>query len=58
MNAQTKHQLIKHSSVIAITNSITLLQRKLWNFLVANSFNVLKEKDEFTISISELMSWI
>lgn len=46
--------LIKNSAIIAISNKITLLQRKLFNFLIAHSYIYLNEKESFEIKISDL----
>lgn len=46
--------LIKNSAIIAISNKISLLQRKLFNYLIANAYIFLKEKDTFEIGINDL----
>ena len=48
--------LIKNSAIIAISNKITLLQRKLFNFLLANAYINLQKKESFEIKISDLKS--
>ncbi|WP_455756433.1 hypothetical protein [Sulfurimonas sp.] len=48
--------VIKHSSVIAISNQISLLQRKLFNYFVAHAYIDLGEKDIFEIPINALTS--
>ena len=49
-----KKEVIKHSSVIQISNKINFLERRSWNVLLANAFDDLKEKDIFEISIKKL----
>ena len=46
--------LYKHSSIIAISNNITLLQRKLFNFLVGHAYIDLADKETHEISINSL----
>ena len=51
--------VIKHSSVIAMSNNdISLLQRKLFNFLVADAFVFLDEKEVFEVPISALTYYL
>ena len=47
-------EVIKHSSTIQITNKITLIQRKTWNILLANAYNDLPDKTNFTIKMKDL----
>ena len=49
-----KKEVIKHSSAIQVSNEISLLQRRAWNVLLANSFDDLKDKEIFEISIFDL----
>ena len=49
-----KKEVIKHSSAIQVSNEISLLQRRAWNVLLANSYNDLKNKEIFEISIFDL----
>ena len=49
-------EVIKHSSAIQITNSISFLQRRAWNVLLALAYDDLLEKEQFSISIKELSS--
>ena len=46
--------IYKNSSIIAISNNITLLQRKLFNFLVGHAFVFLEDEEIHDISISSL----
>ena len=46
--------IYKNSSIIAISNNITLLQRKLFNFLVGHAFIDLSHQEIHNISISSL----
>jgi hypothetical protein len=36
-----KTEVIKHSAAIQIQNSISLLQRRAWNILLANAYEEL-----------------
>ncbi len=54
MNKIRNDNLIKNSAIIAITNSISLLQRKIFNYLIASAYFHMDKKDIFTISINEL----
>ena len=44
----------KNSCTIAISNNITLLQRKLFNFLVGHAFVDLGDTEIFEIPLSSL----
>ena len=46
--------IYKNSSIIAISNNITLLQRKLFNFLVGHAFVFLEDQEIHDILISSL----
>ena len=46
--------LIKNSAIVAISNKISLLQRKLFNFLIAFAYIDLKTKESFTIELNYL----
>jgi plasmid replication initiation protein len=50
-----KKEVIKHSGAIQVSaNQISLLQRKIWNVLLANAFDDLLSKDEYSIKIKDL----
>ena len=49
-----KKDIIKHSAAIQISGKINLLNRRIWNVLLANAFDDMKEKEEFKISINDL----
>jgi hypothetical protein len=49
-----KTEVIKHSAAIQIQNSITLLQRRAWNILLAHAYEELPTAEEHHISIPEL----
>ena len=53
-NIEYKESFYKHSGTIAISNNITLLQRKLFNFLVGHAFIDLADQEIFTIALSDL----
>jgi len=46
--------LIKNSAIVAISNKISLLQRKLFNYLIANAYIFLDKKDTYEIDINDL----
>lgn len=54
MELSEKH-VIKHSAAVQITNTISLLQRKAWNVLLANAYDRLPKQDFFEVDISELI---
>lgn len=54
MNKTINDNLIKNSAIIAISNKISLLQRKLFNFLIAHAYIYLNEKDSFEINLNDL----
>jgi plasmid replication initiation protein len=49
-----KTEVIKHSAAIQIQNSISLLQRRAWNILLANAYEELPTAEEHHISVTEL----
>lgn len=46
--------LIKNSAVVAISNKISLLQRKIFNFLIAFAYIDLKQSESYTIDLTYL----
>jgi hypothetical protein len=55
---ETKQEVIKHSAAIQIQNSITLLQRRSWNVLLANAYDELSDEDEHSIRVQHLMQML
>jgi plasmid replication initiation protein len=51
---KNKKEVIKPSAAIQISNKITLLQRRCWNFLLANAYDELPKKEIYEISIADL----
>ena len=49
-----KKDVIKHSATIQMENRVSLLQRRTWNLLLANAYDDLPLKDEYTVTIAEL----
>lgn len=49
-----KQEVIKHSAAIQIQNTITLLQRRAWNVLLANAYDELPSRESHCISIVDL----
>jgi len=54
MTKTLNDKLIKNSAIVAISNKISLLQRKILNFLIAFAYIDLKEKESFTIELKYL----
>jgi hypothetical protein len=54
MNKTINDNLIKNSAIIAITNTISLLQRKIFNYLIASAYFHMDKKEIFSVSINEL----
>ena len=54
MTKTLNDKLIKNSAIVAISNKISLLQRKILNFLIAFAYSDLKEKESFTIEMKYL----
>ena len=54
MQKTLNDKLIKNSAVVAISNTISLLQRKILNFLIAFAYIDLKEQESFTIELKYL----
>jgi hypothetical protein len=50
-----KKEVIKHSAAVHVQNNITLLQRRAWNVLLANAYDVLPSEDEYRIRVHDLM---
>lgn len=50
-----KDEVVKHSAAIHIQNNITLLQRRAWNVLLANAYDVLPCEEKHGISVVDLM---
>jgi plasmid replication initiation protein len=56
--SKRKKEVIKHSSAVQITNSITLLQRRAWNILLARAFDELSNSDRFQIRVKDLVEML
>jgi plasmid replication initiation protein len=50
----SSNELIKHSATIHVSNSLSLLERKLYNILLKNAFHELLKADIYHISMREL----
>ena len=55
---QPKRDVIKSSAAIHIHNSITLLQRRVWNVLLFNAYNELEKKEEHQIALKDLSTLV
>lgn len=54
MNLLERDEFIKASPAIQIRGSITHLQRRMWNVLLANAYDELPNKDIHRVSVAEL----
>lgn len=52
---ETKQEVIKHSAAIQVQNSMTLLQRRAWNVLLAHAYDGLSIEEEHSIRVQHLM---
>jgi hypothetical protein len=52
---QNKKEVIKHSAAIQVENRIGLLERRIWNWLLANAYDELPTAETHSITVSELM---
>jgi Initiator Replication protein len=50
-----RKEVVKHSAAVQIQNNITLLQRRAWNVLLANAYDELPTKEEYRISVRDLV---
>ena len=50
-----RDEVVKHSAAIHIQNNITLLQRRAWNVLLANAYDVLPFEEKHGIQVVNLM---
>ena len=55
---ETKQEVIKHSAAIQIQNSITLLQRRAWNVLLAHAYDELETEEEHHMRVQHLMQML
>jgi hypothetical protein len=51
----TRSTAIKHSAAIQIENSISLLQRRAWNVLLANAYDHLATREVHAIKVQQLV---
>lgn len=56
--SKRKKEVIKHSSAIQITNSISLLQRRAWNILLAKAFDEFDSTERYQIRVKELVEML
>jgi plasmid replication initiation protein len=53
----SKKEVVKHSGAIQVSNDrISLLQRKIWNVLLANAYDDLLNKEIYSIKLKDLAS--
>jgi Initiator Replication protein len=53
--SKRKREVIKHSSAVQITNSITLLQRRAWNILLARAYDDMPSSDRYQMRVRDLI---
>ncbi|RYE15547.1 MAG: RepB family plasmid replication initiator protein [Rickettsiales bacterium] len=51
-----KNELIKHTAAIHVTNTISIIERKISNILLKNSFQNLSIKEKHSITIRDIIS--
>lgn len=56
--SKRRKEVIKHSSAVQITNSISLLQRRAWNILLAKAFDDLTTTERYQIRVRELIEML
>lgn len=56
--SKRRKEVIKHSSAVQITNSISLLQRRAWNILLAKAFDDLASTERYQIRVRELVEML
>ena len=49
-----RKEVIKHSAAVHIQNSITLLQRRAWNLMLANAYDDLPIEELYSIRVKDL----
>lgn len=49
-------EVVKHSAAIAISNEVTLLQRRAWNVMLAHAFDGLIERDSHVMGLADLVA--
>jgi hypothetical protein len=52
---KNKKEVIKHSAAIQVENRIGLLERRVWNWLLANAYDELPTSETHRIAVPELM---
>ncbi|HEY5746298.1 MAG TPA: replication initiation protein, partial [Chryseolinea sp.] len=51
----TKKEVIKHSAAIQVENRIGQLERRIWNWLLANAYDELPTAETHSILVADLM---
>lgn len=54
----SRHEVIKHSAVIQMTNRVPALPRRLWNVLLANAYDKLPTRDLYTIPFAVVQKYL
>lgn len=56
--SKRRREVLKHSSAVQITNSITLLQRRAWNILLAKAYDDFNSTEKYQIRVRELVEML
>jgi hypothetical protein len=54
LTANNQTDIIKCSATIAISNALSLFERKLWNHLLAHAFMSPKDSSVFSVALATL----
>jgi plasmid replication initiation protein len=54
IDAMEKKEVIKHSAAVHIKNSVSVLQRRAWNVLLAYAYDSLPDKEMHQIKVQDL----
>lgn len=54
----SRYEVIKHSAVIQMTNTIPAMARRLWNVLLANAYDKLPTRDLFVMPFGAVQDYL
>lgn len=54
----SRYEVIKHSAVIQMTNTVPAMARRLWNVLLANAYDRLPVRDLYTIPFRAVQDYL
>jgi hypothetical protein len=52
---EREKEVVKHSAAVQIQNNITLLQRRVWNVLLANAYDALPTEERHRMKVRDLI---